>query len=200
MMDQKRKDEIRARLAAATPGPWAASEEDADEFWYGRGYLAITGVRDGRSVTVAPVGLSHGPSDATIDRADAALIAHAPQDIADLLGENDYLRDVVALAEAGLVAGKAENNRLQGLLGCDTGTDCCICSSRIYGTLIGAGDGRGSDFAHPACFWERTAQRLISTRLPDMEKAFGAGEHSATDFVASGAGQSFAEWMRGHAP
>ena len=70
-------DEIRAALATATPGPWQVYESmQADTFVYGpRGIL--------RDDIIA------GP---TYNRENAHLIAHAPEWLADLLGEVDLLR------------------------------------------------------------------------------------------------------------
>ena len=79
-------DEIRAALAAATPGPWQVYESmQADTFVYGpRGIL--------RDDIIA------GP---TYNRENAHLIANAPTWLAELLAEVDRLReDARAFAEA----------------------------------------------------------------------------------------------------
>lgn len=74
---------IRARLDAATPGPWEADDPI-----------------DGDSVVMVP-GLSclgHCPDCGTragFDPGDADLIAHAPADLAALLVENQRLRDAI---------------------------------------------------------------------------------------------------------
>lgn len=65
---------IRARLAAATPGPWSTEPSPPD--WPGR---------EG-SVVVTPDGDLGGDY---LDEADADLIAHAPADLAALLAELD---------------------------------------------------------------------------------------------------------------
>lgn len=71
-------DEIRAALAAATPGPWQVYESmQADTFVYGpRGIL--------RDDIIA------GP---TYNRENAHLIANAPTWLAELLAEVDRLRE-----------------------------------------------------------------------------------------------------------
>jgi hypothetical protein len=72
-----RTDAIRARRKKATPGPWKVMA-DVDGF----GICHI----DGTHVT---------KREAITREADADFIAHAPQDIADLLAENAKLRRVV---------------------------------------------------------------------------------------------------------
>lgn len=65
---------IKARLAAAAPGPWYVTSED--------------GIGDERGAAIAV-----GPYGVGIDEPDAALIAHAPTDIAALIAEVERLRD-----------------------------------------------------------------------------------------------------------
>ena len=77
---------IRARLAAATPGPWK---------WFGRGHNRAwaLGHRSGRGSAVLDGDLN-GDGDACVGfnrRADATLIANAPADLAWLLEENARL-------------------------------------------------------------------------------------------------------------
>lgn len=85
---------IRARLTAATSGPWARGHDE----------LAVTA----GSWPIAIVGVSH--DDITVDYengevffdhvsssadADLNLIAHAPEDIKNLLNEVDRLNDAL---------------------------------------------------------------------------------------------------------
>ena len=71
-------DEIRAALAAATPGPWTyLADEHKDD---GLVWRLGAGCED--------ICRLHYPGQA----ADAHLIAHAPEWLADLLGEVDLLR------------------------------------------------------------------------------------------------------------
>ena len=49
---------------------------------------------------------------------------------------------------------------IQNERGINTQIDCCICSFRNYGTLMGAGDGTGQNFAHPGCYYGRELYRL----------------------------------------
>jgi len=74
-MTKKQIEEIRARLEAATPGPWRKDATPGyfePAVWIGEG-------------CVYPE-----------EQSDATFIAHAPQDIADLLEEVGRLRDFVA--------------------------------------------------------------------------------------------------------
>lgn len=75
-MTDRLKD-IRARLEAATPGPWSWKEVgDVEErvFWILRPGVLISAETDGT------------PGGDEIDRANASLIAHSPADIEYLLG------------------------------------------------------------------------------------------------------------------
>jgi hypothetical protein len=82
-MDEKRLQEIKARVDAATPGPWAI---------YPRRKSAVKAVfltrlgSDGSSMWTWP-----GFVRAQFTR-DAEFIAHARQDMPDLLAENERLR------------------------------------------------------------------------------------------------------------
>jgi hypothetical protein len=76
MISDERRQEVRDRLAKATPGPWRS------DLAYG----------------VQHIEAKYQTSNAWFDVArswsdeDTALIAHAPQDIAALLAENEELR------------------------------------------------------------------------------------------------------------
>jgi len=37
---------------------------------------------------------------------------------------------------------------------------CIICGIQIMGESIGAGDGTGQKFAHPACYYKREYERV----------------------------------------
>lgn len=67
--------EIRARLDNATPGPWRTHGRDGDH---------VVSLADEYVVTSAWT------------PADSALIAHAPDDLAWLLAENELLRAALA--------------------------------------------------------------------------------------------------------
>ncbi len=73
---EKRVEEIRARLAAATRGPWSAPTDDADAL-YGEGGAAYVGSLCAREE-------------------DESLIANAPADIAYLLERLERAEKVVA--------------------------------------------------------------------------------------------------------
>jgi len=75
----KREQEIRARDAAATPGPWSANEPT--------GFVVDP---TGQPLAIFGGGLQ--------DRADAAFIAHAREDVPTLLAEIERLRSLVANA------------------------------------------------------------------------------------------------------
>jgi hypothetical protein len=77
-------DEIRARLAKATPGPWqiGAINENPDE----PREIAIVD-RRGYCAAIAIPSSTKGDADCATTEANATLIAHAPADLAFLLGE-----------------------------------------------------------------------------------------------------------------
>lgn len=85
-MDEKRLAEIRARCEAATAGPWVVETSYSDE-----NVQAIRGGRDMREVVVDTDDCSFPPM-----RADAAFIAHARQDIPDLLAEVAAIKEELA--------------------------------------------------------------------------------------------------------
>ncbi len=102
-------DEIKQRLAAATPGPWTACgderggcdcgmvfSEPADCHAATAQALMGTDTRNEEGMPYEPIGLigsSMGGYPGDLQRkANAALIAHAPQDLADLIAEVERLR------------------------------------------------------------------------------------------------------------
>lgn len=103
-MNEDRKNEIRARLAAATPGPWVQWADHGSVY---AGPLSnndpgrLSGYRGDGPVAECPEESfpgddyedgygDDGEGEAQAER-NAALIAAAPQDIADLLAEVDRL-------------------------------------------------------------------------------------------------------------
>jgi predicted metal-dependent phosphoesterase TrpH len=92
-LSRERLAAIRERLAAATPGPWEASHRHvhgtaSDDEMAGLGW----------EIVGPPEPMNRGQFRRA---ADAALIANAPQDLADLLAERDALEaQVAALREA----------------------------------------------------------------------------------------------------
>lgn len=52
--------------------------------------------------------------------------------------------------------------------GIATGHVCVMCQLPIFGTLIGAGDGTGQQFAHPDCYY-RHQLRLVEQEKSDAE-------------------------------
>ena len=90
-MTQERLDAIRERVEVATKGPWAVDSDDPSYIIYsergGWDGLVIAQVAD-QDGALFPV--EH----------NGALIAHAPQDLTDLLAEVERLRPRAALADA----------------------------------------------------------------------------------------------------
>lgn len=74
---------IKARLAAATPGPWLRCGDDRGGCTCGMVFAPGVDQHVATSLTANDEGMPC-PDEAT-QRANAALIAHAPQDLADLL-------------------------------------------------------------------------------------------------------------------
>lgn len=88
-MTQEQLDAIQARVDAATDGPWVEGErcvftEDYEHAIVSDSLVEVPGV--------IPYG------EAVQNPADVALIAHAPQDLADLLAEVERLRNDLAKA------------------------------------------------------------------------------------------------------
>lgn len=104
------RDEIEARLTAATPGPWEHGTSDFRD-------SDSHSVYDSNHKVLAFVGF--GATEGVRPANDAEFIAHAPEDIRELLAENDVLR---ALAHIGreqydrAQALEKENARLQRLV------------------------------------------------------------------------------------
>ncbi len=82
-MTPERLAEIRARLEAATPGPWAIYGTIGFEYH----------VRTGGTTAAVPT-TGEPVADAALNR-DAEFIAHAPTDIADLLAEVELLQTYI---------------------------------------------------------------------------------------------------------
>lgn len=125
----EREQQIRARLAAATPGPWQMARSAPGD---GFENLSIQSASD--EVIVGGCGCCGSPYGSNV--ADAALIANAPADLAYLLEENQRLREELkqrdsvpfpahrtlalvkekAELEADLTAARAERDRLREAL------------------------------------------------------------------------------------
>lgn len=87
VMTDAERDAIRARLAAATPGPWHVSN-DGLKVW-----LAVCVVGQRRLILpqADSILLAHG-------KPDAEFIAHAPADMRALLAEVERLRNALRTA------------------------------------------------------------------------------------------------------
>jgi ribosomal protein S15P/S13E len=113
-------DEIKARLAAATPGPWRwyinkRSRDIRLEAEHSGRLIVMDFVRWGMQCAqprfrTQPHDLMTEYSDC-VPHADAGLIAHAPTDIAALIGEVEQLRETIAHYQADV----ANNYRLMAL-------------------------------------------------------------------------------------
>lgn len=85
MLSEQRLSEIRARLKAATPGPWMLSEAKYSV----PGEVVVSDV-DGDFRSILTIRADDVP---VVDKDDdAAFIVNAPTDIADLLAEVERLR------------------------------------------------------------------------------------------------------------
>lgn len=95
-----RQEAIRARLAEATPGPWSAhafgspGEEEPSSIVVHAGAFDWDALRDGEGA------IAWMPACDSPEWCDAELIAHAPEDIAHLLGEVERLEAEVASLRA----------------------------------------------------------------------------------------------------
>jgi hypothetical protein len=93
-------DEIKARLAASTPGPWTLSkpvggerciglrQDPPPETWNGMGYQSIGAVKTLASVHASKRGTYYGD----MFHANGELIAHAPTDLAALVQAVEKVR------------------------------------------------------------------------------------------------------------
>jgi hypothetical protein len=90
MNNKDRLADIEARLQAATPGPWAWNSRN------GNSYLVTVSDSPPHIIVLGfPCGIEKGtgfPRDA-MGRADAALIADAPEDLAWCVAEIHRLRE-----------------------------------------------------------------------------------------------------------
>lgn len=96
-LSAERLAEIEARLAAATPGPFYVYRgEDGEAIAVAKHVAGDSGGTVGKSIAKMPVPITWGDKAARSMRgeinANAALIAHAPTDISDLLSELTRLR------------------------------------------------------------------------------------------------------------
>ena len=87
MKDEVNLDPIKARLAAATPGPWGIQGAQSDYEIVGPG-PSVGGWTQGPFV----LEFSTWPSPRALKWKDAELIAHAPSDLAALVAEVERLR------------------------------------------------------------------------------------------------------------
>jgi len=93
-MDDKRIAEIRAREQAATPGPWEARVTGYTKTGYAGGpsYFCV----------LVPDGPVYNVLSDMLDKDDAAFIAHARQDVPDLLAALAAERERAAKLEQAL--------------------------------------------------------------------------------------------------
>lgn len=92
-MTQERLDAIRERVDARTPGEWEASGREIDALAPSWGEVVSTEVNC--------MNYCYGGTGRGVERAeDADLIAHAPQDLTDLLAEVERLRALTTVDDA----------------------------------------------------------------------------------------------------
>lgn len=97
-MTEQRLTEIRERLDAATPGPWQCTHTRGD------GSFIWTDMADGEVV-----------ASLVYQDLDARFIAHAPQDIADLLEAVQVARQT-AISAVALLQAVRDSRRVEGFL------------------------------------------------------------------------------------
>lgn len=100
-MTQERLDAIRERAAKATAGPWAAWEDqDGQPHMQGRLMVGVAAgvIPDGDTWIEGPD--VNNPVAETYIPEDRVLIAHAPQDLTDLLDEVERLRARLTVDDA----------------------------------------------------------------------------------------------------
>ena len=105
-MTQEQLDAIRERAAKATAGPWAAWEDqDGQPHMQGRLMVGVAAgvIPDGDTWIEGPD--VNNPVAETYIPEDRVLIAHAPQDLADLLAEVKRLRALTTVDDAMVMRG-----------------------------------------------------------------------------------------------
>ena len=133
------EDEIKARLAAATPGPWFARPNDLIGGW---------------CVRTADTPPSEGPGEVAdfIREEDARLVAAAPADIAALLAEVERLRaeahELRLMAEE---AARAENANAEDAKKERAAVVAWLRTQRLYCTdSTGTPNAVSATYAHAA--------------------------------------------------
>jgi len=101
MLDNERLAEIRARVEAATPGPWVADPPVAkvDNNWNRWTVMHPTDGRLGTWFVASLVPDVDRLQDVEQEHSDAEFIAHARQDVPDLLDTMDVLIQQLATVE-----------------------------------------------------------------------------------------------------
>jgi hypothetical protein len=98
-MAMDRLEEIRARLAAATPGPWTAIQKTWRSRTSGHTWSAY-GIEQSQEVYGDDAwAISYATDTGQIAQKDADLIAHAPADLAYLLAEVERLQGIMGILE-----------------------------------------------------------------------------------------------------
>jgi len=108
---------------AHTPGPWRAEGPfDADEVWYGGGFYKIGG----------PSGcyLSAGYEDASTPRANAALIAAAPELLDVALAYEQWEADVLECADWSFSTPRLTQSQCDRLVEIQTMRNAAIAKAR----------------------------------------------------------------------
>jgi hypothetical protein len=103
-------------------------------------------------------------------------MAHSAWDELDKFhAERAKLHDELVIAEGQRDQAKMQAETAEAERGVDTGSDCAVCTTRIYGTMIGAGDGAGQKFAHPECYY-RTRLDVAEAERDALLKVYEAAK------------------------
>ena len=117
--------------------------------------------------------------------ADAKKSAQIAWDELDIFRiTNAKLHDELIITEGQRDQARAERDAAEVERGVDTGSDCAVCTTRIYGKMLGAGDGTGQKFAHTECYYRTRLDVAEAERdaLRTMLQMYNLGGY--TDSVA----------------
>ena len=194
-MDAKRLSEIKARLAAATPGPWRqAIDDDAPR--------DIVATSNPRTSLLCIKENDRNCMAVIYKEADAALIANAPQDLADLIAALEAIDSL--LMDRDLTACVADYVDAAELLFGESEWDAGDVGAKLREVLI------ERDEIHDAAAKLAERWRLASAGLRTIgDGTCGSGRHAviardalaaawgADDAGADEARENASDWLRG---